>query len=341
MRTYWRIALVPALAAALALWAGGSDTALADVNLTPGADDDAFVEGGLCVGTACVDGQTFQADLEIVDAFPSLQFEQSTSGHRWIIHGWGAIFTIVENGLTGPFTIRTLTPTDTLVLDSTGNIGMGTDLPISALDVRRSSATADIFAGLGVNPTTGPSFNYGYAGATFGRSAGFFNVRPDASAVAPNPSLRFMTANVERMIIDNEGFVGLGVANPTSPIHHSSGAVLTAGGAWTNASSRAVKQDIVDLGVEEALETVRNLQPVTFAYNANPSDRVAGFIAEDVPELVATPDRTGLSAMDIVAVLTRVVQEQDRTIGEQRVELAGLRQLVGDLAGRVATLEAR
>jgi hypothetical protein len=34
-----------------------------------------------------------------------------------------------------------------------------------------------------------------------------------------------------------------------------------------------------------------------------------GFIAEDVPDLVSTKDRKGLSPMDIVAVLTKVVQE--------------------------------
>ncbi|MBC8391607.1 MAG: hypothetical protein H8E17_03440, partial [Deltaproteobacteria bacterium] len=41
-----------------------------------------------------------------------------------------------------------------------------------------------------------------------------------------------------------------------------------------------------------------------------------GFIAEDVPELVATKDRKGMSSMDVVAVLTRVVQEQQKTIAE-------------------------
>ena len=42
----------------------------------------------------------------------------------------------------------------------------------------------------------------------------------------------------------------------------------------------------------------------------------AGFIAEDVPELVASADRQSLSAMDFVAVLTRVVQFQQRQISE-------------------------
>jgi hypothetical protein len=38
------------------------------------------------------------------------------------------------------------------------------------------------------------------------------------------------------------------------------------------------------------------------------------FIAEDVPDLVATSNRTGLSSMDIVAVLTQVVKEQQKTM---------------------------
>ena len=40
-----------------------------------------------------------------------------------------------------------------------------------------------------------------------------------------------------------------------------------------------------------------------------PTEKRVGFIAEEVPDLVATKDRKGLSPMDIVAVLTKVVQE--------------------------------
>jgi len=49
-----------------------------------------------------------------------------------------------------------------------------------------------------------------------------------------------------------------------------------------------------------------------------------GFIAEDVPELLATKDRKGLSPMDIVAVLTRVVQEQQKTIADLSEKLTDL-----------------
>ena len=58
------------------------------------------------------------------------------------------------------------------------------------------------------------------------------------------------------------------------------------------------------------------LEPVTFSYRNDSDEDYVGFIAEDVPTLVATGDRRGLSAMDIVAVLTRVVQQQQRQIEE-------------------------
>jgi hypothetical protein len=72
----------------------------------------------------------------------------------------------------------------------------------------------DLFSGMGVDLNVGPAFNYGYSGASFGRSSGFFNVRPDALAIPPNPSLRFATANVQRMIVTNTGDVGVGIILP-------------------------------------------------------------------------------------------------------------------------------
>jgi hypothetical protein len=224
---------------------------------------------------------------------------------------------------------------------SSGYVGINTGqyVPQGNLHIG-GLATQDLFSGIGPDLVSGPAFNFGYSGASFGRSSGFFNVRPDASAVAPNPSLRFATANVQRMIIDNQGYVGLGVANPTQPIHLGSGAYVSLGGVWTNASSRDYKQQIAPLAADAARAALDGLVPVTFAYTADPAERHVGFVAEDVPALVATADRKGLSPMDIVAVLTRVVQEQQRAmeeqrqatqaaLGELRAQLASLRQALG------------
>lgn len=42
-----------------------------------------------------------------------------------------------------------------------------------------------------------------------------------------------------------------------------------------------------------------------------------GFIAEDVPELVATKDRKGLSPMNSVTVVTTVIYGQQKTIKKE------------------------
>src|SRR4030095_14631743 len=60
---------------------------------------------------------------------------------------------------------------------------------------------------------TGPAFNFGYSGASFGAGTGFFNVRGNVSGV--NPSLRFAAVNQQRMIITNAGRVGIGTLSPT------------------------------------------------------------------------------------------------------------------------------
>jgi hypothetical protein len=219
----------------------------------------------------------------------------------------------------------------TVNIDRAGRMGINlfTVPPQGNLHIG-GSATQDLFSGIGPDLVNGPAFNFGYSGQSFGRGSGFFNVRPDDFAVAPNPSLRFATANIQRMIIDNQGYVGIGVANPSAPIHLGSGAFVSVGGVWTNASSREYKQEIAPLAADAARDALDGLVPVTFAYTADPAERHVGFVAEDVPTLVATADRKGLSPMDIVAVLTRVVQEQQHIVRGQQAAIETQQQVVQD-----------
>jgi hypothetical protein len=121
-----------------------------------------------------------------------------------------------------------------------------------------------------------------------------------------------------RLTIIGNGDVGIGTQTPSNPLEMASGAYVTTGGVWTNASSREYKDNIKGLKVEDAMETLQGLNPVTFSYKVSPEENHVGFVAEDVPDLVSTKDRKGLSPMDIVAVLTKVVQEQQKVVQEQQ-----------------------
>ena len=148
-------------------------------------------------------------------------------------------------------------------------------------------------------------------------------------------------------IVAATGNIGLGgKTDPAHPLHHASDARLTAGGACQNASSRDLKQQVAMLSAEEATSALDRLEPVRFAYKADPAERHVGFIAEDVPELVATRDRKSLSAMDIVAVLTRVVQEQQAILQKQqssseaqRQALAAQQRTIDELLVKIAAIE--
>jgi hypothetical protein len=131
-----------------------------------------------------------------------------------------------------------------------------------------------------------------------------------------------------------------------TPIQHSSGAHLTAGGVWTDASSRDYKEHIVPLTTEEALQALSGLKPVKFNYKVDAEEKYVGFIAEDVPALVARKDRKSLSPMDIVAVLTQVVQEQrsvlaekSRALEEQKIDATRMKEQLSQLASEVGRLQ--
>jgi hypothetical protein len=261
---------------------------------------------------------------------PAMRLEQNNSGgftaQTWDVAGNEANFFVrdVTGGSRLPFRIRPGAPTSSIDIAASGKVGVGTASPESNLHVFGASNT-DVFIGVGEDPDgstgTQSALTIGYGGNSLGLASGFFNVRPDSSAVAPNPSLRFFTANVQRAIIDNEGFFGINVANPAFPIEHSSGAHLTVGGVWTDASSRGFKQDIENLDSNEAMQALKALQPVRYAYKVDPTEHHVGFIAEDVPALVATKDRQSLAPMDIVGVLTKVVQQQQSTIDELKARI--------------------
>jgi hypothetical protein len=123
-------------------------------------------------------------------------------------------------------------------------------------------------------------------------------------------------------------------------IHTSSGAYL-ASGTWTNASSRDLKDNIRDLPQQAASEALAALRPVLFNYRSDAGQQHVGFIAEDVPELVAMKDRKGLSPMDIVAVLTKVVQQQASAMSRLEAEVVQLRTALANVSEAVERKEVR
>ncbi len=206
---------------------------------------------------------------------------------------------------------------DAMVVLKNGNIGIGTSEP----DIKMHVDTAGGDATLRIS-----SDDAGKASLELFEQDDSFGFEFEYDGNDDKLNLRsrdFSNNEAERMTWLKDGNVGIGRTTPTHPLHMGSGANVTSGGVWTNASSREYKENIKNLSLENAINTLNELNPVTFNYKIDKSENYVGFVAEDVPELVSTQDRKGLSPMDITAVLTKVVKEQQRIISElsERVKL--------------------
>ena len=111
---------------------------------------------------------------------------------------------------------------------------------------------------------------------------------------------------------------------------------LIATGTISEGSSRKLKEDIDYVSSKEAMETLNGLSPVKFKYKVdNAGEEHLGFIAEDVPDLVAVQDRKHLRTMDITAVLTKVVKEQQLMLKAQQKTISQLLDRVNKIEGRI------
>ena len=93
----------------------------------------------------------------------------------------------------------------------------------------------------------------------------------------------------------------------------------------TQGPSRELKEDITVISTKEAIETLQGLNPIKFKYKAdNSGEEHLGFVAEDVSDLVAFRNRKQLSSMDMMAILVKVVQEQQRMLKEQQEKIEAM-----------------
>jgi hypothetical protein len=191
-----------------------------------------------------------------------------------------------------------------------GKLGVGTQSPEALLEIVNPSGRSDLV----LNRNDGAAFTF---------EAKLNNVRFGS-----------LTAHRLKLIVGGDPKVTI---NTDGSLEMKSGATCTAAGVWTDASSRAYKENIQDLTLVEAKDALSELNPVKYNYKKDNEEEYLGFIAEDVPELVASKDRKGISPMDVVAVLTKVVQEQQEAIMEHRKTLSELKERIAELEDKTET----
>ncbi len=102
---------------------------------------------------------------------------------------------------------------------------------------------------------------------------------------------------------------------------------LTVRGSVSQGSSKELKENVASLSSQEAVDILADLNPVKYNYIADEGKTLnAGFIAEEVPDLISADEHKAVKTMDVIAVLTKVVKQQQKELETLQEEILSLKQ---------------
>jgi hypothetical protein len=215
-------------------------------------------------------------------------------------------------------------PANTIYINSSGNVGIGTTTnPSAQLDIEKNT-TYNAGMGIDINQTgTGNAriafqqggtakFTLGVIGTGSALDSGKFFI--GTSSLETNP----------RFVIGTNGYVGIGTTTPGYALDVN-GSVRAA--AFLYLSDERLKANVQPLGGEMA-EKILSLKPVSFNFIGNRAVQT-GLIAQDVvkifPEYVQT-DAFGYQSIDyarLIVPLIYTVQQQQQQLNALQSRLIG------------------
>jgi len=129
-------------------------------------------------------------------------------------------------------------------------------------------------------------------------------------------------------------FVSIG-AGATKAIDTSTGAFLSAGGTWTNASDVSLKENFVPVSGADLLERLDRLPISTWNYKAEPAARHVGPTAQDFRAAfgLGSDERT-ISTIDPAGIALAASQELNAEVRALRSRIDGLETLLASLSAQ-------
>lgn len=314
-------------------------------------------EGRIGLGTSAVGTNKLTMVSDLDNCVMQLQTKQGLQNFNTSLGSNGDVwFSLWDSGFINsstPMTMQSGAPDNSLWLAANGNVGFGTSTPTAGLHLVKSAqaATAEILARFGTSDDASGSlvisnssagdgvFIPKITGRSASQNAALINEAVITSDIGASPAIAYNAV---------KGSGGALTTRPLVTYRNNSVAKVTIaangnviGTSFVNSSSRELKDRITDLPSDKAAAALRQLTPVEFVYKDDETaDPRIGFIGEDVPALIAEPDRKSVPVMDVVALVTRVVKDQQQTIDEQKKFIEEQRKLNELLTKRLNELES-
>jgi hypothetical protein len=302
------------------------------------------------------------AELDVVDDYePSLRLEQTGGTPQvWEIDGdeWDISFYDVTHGAE-PFKVEVGTPSNTLYIDSSGNVGIGTNAPSSVLHVTGSlqadglvveastpanTLYVDSSGSVGIGTNT-PSSKLHVAGNTYVTGNVGIGVASPAAKLDIAGGLHADGVTVETgtladtLYVDSSGRVGIGTNAPTSKLHvagnvYANGSLIL-DGFVNERSDVASKTAFAAVDEQQVLEQLASVPITTWSYKESPEVRHMGPMAQDFRAAYGLgTDEKHLAALDTNGVALAAIQALNMQVQEKDAQIQ-------DLQARLKAVENR
>jgi hypothetical protein len=317
-------------------------------------------DGNACIGDECnsLSDANFSA-LTLKSSEPNLLFDDvvipcegcpTSPRHDWAVlinpsdTDQFSITDIVNSTTRStPFTLRGGAPDNSLFVDGSGNLGVGTSTPAVRLDVKVNASGAGAGRIQNSSATGYPGWEYlGETGAAIAY-AGLVNSskRFQISTIVGNYPIVLFTNGREHLRIDPDGDVGINCDNPTSDLviasefgcNSPSSSINAGSTSFTASSSRTIKEKLSPIKIPDILEKMAGVEVYTYDFIGGPKERI-GLMAEDFHQIFQRGSEKMLDGQEVEMALWLAVQE----LAAQNKELRVQNQEIGK---RLAELEAR
>ncbi len=315
--------------------------------------DDVIIDGSLCVGLDCVDGEVWGFDTQrLKENNLRIHFDDTSSTASFPANDWRVVINDTANGGDSYFAVEDATagrqvvrvqagaPSNSLYIDSGGDVGIGTNSPALDLQIRTGdtpSVRLEQDGSSGWPPQTwdmaGNETNFFIRDATNG-SLLPFKIKPSA----PHNSL-FIAAN---------GNIGLGTSSPSEALEVAGNpSVLGDGnvlvdGYVTELSSVDAKENFSAVDSQAVLEALSEMPIQTWSYRSESNQIVhMGPTAQDFyAAFELGQDEHHIASIDSSGVALAAIQGLQANLTDSQSEIEALKAQNTALENRLARLEA-